>query len=274
MTLLCRVLEVSRSGYYQYVKSHDEPPSRFSDEVKETAKEVFESSDGSYGSRRMSKALRALSFNVGRYQARTLMSELGLEVNPSKRFKVTTDSKHKLSVADNHLNREFDVKEPNKVWGTDITYLWTNEGWLYLAIVIDLYSRKVVGWSMSKRMTTKLVKDALKMAVWQRRPGEGLLHHSDRGSQYASHEYQKELKRHGMICSMSRKGNCWDNSVVERFFRSLKGERTDKYIYVTRAAARAAVVDYIRFYNQQRLHSYLDYCSPNQYEQETLAMAA
>ncbi len=238
-------------------------------------KAIFESSKGTYGSRRMAKALRALGYRVGRYRARSLMRQLGLRVVPSKRFKVTTNSKHNYPVAPNLLDRQFEVAAPDRVWGTDITYLWTREGWLYLAVVIDLFSRKVVGWSLDKRMTTTLVIDALTMAVWRRRPCEGLLHHSDRGSQYASHAYQAELEKYGMVCSMSGKGDCWDNAVVERFFRSLKTERTNPCIYTTRQAAKHDVIDYIEmFYNSQRLHSYLGYQSPNDYEARALLKAA
>lgn len=276
MTVLCEVMGVSRSGFYRYLKQFDGPskPSGES-ELEADAKQIFESSGDTYGSRRMSKALRALGYNIGRYQARSLMRALGLRVIPTRRFKVTTNSRHDYPVAPNLLERQFEVERPDSVWGTDITYLWTQEGWLYLAVVIDLFSRKVVGWAIDNRMTTTLVSDALTMAVWRRRPSKGLLHHSDRGSQYASHAYQSELKKHGMICSMSGKGDCWDNAVVERFFRSLKTERTNHRVYATRAVARRDVVDYIEmFYNSQRLHSYLGYQSPNEYEAVVLAEAA
>lgn len=237
--------------------------------------EIFESSKKSYGSRRMARALKALGYPIGRYRTRSLMRQLGLRVVPSKRFKVTTDSKHDYPVAPNLLDRQFEVAVPDQVWCTDITYLWTRQGWLYLAVVIDLFSRKVVGWSLDKHMTTALVTGALTMAVWRRRPSEGLLHHSDRGSQYASHAYQAELKKHGMVCSMSGKGDCWDNAVVERFFRSLKTERTNHCIYTTSEAAKQDVIDYIEmFYNSQRLHSYLGYQSPNDYEAMALPQAA
>jgi transposase InsO family protein len=170
-------------------------------------------------------------------------------------------------VAANLLAREFDVDAPNRVWGSDITYLWTMEGWLYLAVVIDLYSRKVVGWSMSKRLRAQLVQDALVMALWRRGPKPGLVHHSDRGSQYACKAYQELLEQHGIRCSMSRKGDCWDNAVVERFFRSLKDERTDHELYRTRDEARRDVIDYIEmFFNSHRKHSYLGYLSPNEFE--------
>ncbi len=201
------------------------------------------------------------------------MRKLGLKAKPSKRFKITTDSNHSYPVAPNHLNRQFQVDRPDRVWASDITYLWTRQGWLYIAVILDLFSRKVVGWSISQRMTSELVKKALDMAVIHRQPSKGLLHHSDQGSQYASHTYQAELKKHGMVCSMSRKGNFWDNAVVERFFRSLKTERTNHQRYASREVARRDVVDYIlMFYNSQRLHSTLGYRSPTDYETKYLEL--
>ncbi|WP_448216494.1 IS3 family transposase [Endozoicomonas sp. 2B-B] len=172
------------------------------------------------------------------------------------------------------MNREFSVSAPDRVYVADISYLWTREGWVYLAAVVDLFSRKVVGWSMSNRMTTELPLEALRMAYWGRKPGDGVMHHSDRGSQYASLEYQNQLREYGMVCSMSRKGNCWDNSVMERFFGSLKRERTDHYIYDTRVEVEAHVIDYILFYNNNRLHSHLDYMSPVDFEKQKLKKAA
>lgn len=275
IALLCKVMGVSRSGYYHYL-SRDKPVDPGGCSERNTlAKSIFDGSGGTYGSRRLSKALKFLGCQVGRYAVRSLMRKLGLRVLPTKRFKVTTNSRHNYPVAPNHLDRQFNVNTPDRVWGTDITYLWTQEGWLYLAVVVDLHSRKVVGWSIEKHMTTKLVSDALTMAVWRRRPAKGLLHHSDRGSQYASHDYQAKLKEYGMICSMSGKGDCWDNAVVERFFRSLKTERTNHRIYVTREAARQDVISYIEmFYNSRRIHSYLGYLTPNDFEALTLAKVA
>ncbi|MFK0571201.1 IS3 family transposase [Endozoicomonas sp.] len=237
-------------------------------------KQIFESSRGSYGSRRMSKALRALGYDIGRYKADQMMKELGLVVRKARKFKVTTNSKHKYPVAENLLNREFTVSAPDKAWVVDITYLWTREGWVYLAAVVDLYSRKIVGWAMSHRMTTDLALDALRMAYWCRKPKQGLLHHSDRGSQYASHNYQNELKKYHMVCSMSRKGNCWDNAVMERFFGSLKREQTDHHNYSTRRKVIQDVNDYIMFYNNYRLHSYLGYCSPVDFESQNVKKEA
>ncbi len=275
VSVLCQVMGVSRSGFYRYLQYFERPRPNGDNELHENVKEIFESSNGTYGSRRMSRALRALGYNIGRYGARSLMRKWGLRVLPTKRFKLTTNSRYNYPVAENLLDRQFEVSAPDTVWGTDITYLWTQEGWLFLAVVIDLFSRKVVGWALNKQMPSELVIDALRMAVWRRRPSEGLLHHSDRGSQYASHDYQNELKKYAMVCSMSKKGDRWDNAVVERFFRSLKTERTNHRIYQTREAAKQDVIDYIEmFYNSHRLHSYLGYQSPNAYEAAALLKAA
>ena len=231
---------------------------------------------GAYGSRRTSKRLRSHGHDVGRYRSRSLMKKAGVSAKHRKKFRITTDSKHNLPVAPNLLNRNFQVDMPDTVWCSDITYLWTMEGWLYLAVIIDLYSRKVVGWAMSSSMKASLVTDALSMAYWRRKPGKGLIHHSDRGSQYAGSDYQKLLGIYGMICSMSRKGDCWDNAVAESFFHSLKTEWTADVIYRTRNDARGDVIQYIEmFYNSNRLHSYLEYKNPNDFEKNfILAKAA
>lgn len=202
------------------------------------------------------------------------MKEMGLKVKQSKRYRVTTNSRHNYPVAPNILNRQFEVREPDKVWTADITYVWTLEGWLYLAVVMDLFSRQIVGWAMDKRIKTQLVKDALAMAFFRRRPGPGLLHHSDRGSQYASYNYQAQLEQYKMIPSMSRKGNCWDNAPMERFFRSLKSERLIFRRFLTRDNANAEILDYITFYNSIRIHSCLGYLSPMEYERECFLEAA
>jgi len=231
---------------------------------------------GAYGSRRMSEELRSQGHDVGRYRARSLMKKAGVSVKRRKIFKKTTDSKHNLPVAPNLLDRNFQVGRPNAVWCSDISYLWTMEGWLYLAVVIDLYSRKVVGWAMSNRLKASLVIESLLMAYWRRKPAKGLVHHSDRGCQYAGHDYQKLLDTYGMTCSMSRKGNCWDNAVVESFFHNLKTEWTADIIYRNRDEARGDVLQYIEmFYNSHRLHSTLGYKNPNGFEKNiTLAKAA
>lgn len=266
ITVLCRVMQVSRSGFHAFLK-RQRCPARQPTTLTRDAREIFKQSRRSYGSRRLCDALRARGHRIGRYAVRHLMHRLRLEVARRPPFRVTTNSRHKLPVAANLLNRHFRVKEPNQVWGSDITYLRTDEGWLYLAVVMDLHSRKVVGWAMNHYMGTDLAIRALEMACQYRRPEAGLLHHSDRGVQYASRRYQAYLNEWGMVCSMSRKGDCWDNAVVERFFRSLKMERVSHQCYSTRKAARADVLDYITmFYNSRRLHSYLGNRSPNDYE--------
>ena len=232
-------------------------------------READKASDHTYGSRRMKKTLNDLGFPIGRSKARKLMKEANIQVRYRKKYKVTTNSNHKQPVYDNVLGRQFTVSQPDQAYVSDITYIWTLEGWLYLAVVIDLFSRKVVGWSMSSRMKAQLVTDALRMAIWQRKPKAGVIVHSDRGSQYASKAYRRLLKAHGFTGSMSRKGDCWDNAVVESFFGSLKQERIHWRHYQTRQEAQQDVLLYIvMFYNRYRLHSYLGYRSPQQYEAE------
>jgi transposase InsO family protein len=263
-------MEVSRSGYYQYLKTADQRKIDKDFELLSKVREIHKQSKGSYGSRRMSKRLRELGYDVGRYRARSLMRKANVSYRRRKKFKRTTDSKHNFPVAKNLLERDFTANAPNTVWCADISYLWTLEGWLYLAVVMDLYSRKIVGWALSSSLKTPLVKEALNMAYWQRKPEKGLIHHSDRGSQYASYDYQDLLNAYGMQCSMSRKGDCWDNAVVESFFRSLKTERTDDVVYRSREEAIRDVVDYIEmFYNSNRLHSYLGYKTPNEFERNS-----
>ena len=272
--LMCRVLGVKRNGYYGYQKrNRDRPDDPEHKDMLAWVKKIARLTDYSYGTRRMKEALNALSYLVSRSKARKLMKEAGVQVRYRKKHKVTTNSNHKQPVFDNLLKRDFDAKQPNQVYASDITYIWTQEGWLYLAVVIDLYSRKVVGWSMSSRMKAQLVCDAMEMAIWQRRPQAGLIHHSDRGSQYASKSFRKLLEKHGFKGSMSRKGDCWDNAVVESFFGSLKQERVHWRNYQTRHEAQQDILNYISmFYNPHRLHSYLGYKSPNQYEEEMIEM--
>jgi len=272
--LMCQVLGVKRSAYYYFRKHHEnKPKDPLHEEMLAEVKLIMVSSDDTYGSRRMKKAMNALSYPISRNKARKLMKEAGVQVRHKKKFKVTTNSNHKQPLFENLLAREFDVAEPDQVYASDITYIWTQEGWLYLAVVIDLYSRKVVGWSMSSRMTATLVCDALTMAIWQRRPKIGLIHHSDRGSQYASKAFKKLLKGHGIQGSMSRKGDCWDNAVVESFFGTLKQERVHWRHYQTRYAAQQDILNYITmFYNSWRMHSYLNYKSPNEFENQMVEL--
>lgn len=260
-------MEVSRSGYYRFLKRSHQQPVNKDFKLLSDARHIHQKSRGTYGSRRMVKSLRAAGYSVGRYKTRNLMKKAGLEAKTGKKFKRTTDSRHKLPVAPNLLNQQFQIDQPNSIWCGDLTYLWTLEGWLYLAVLIDLYSRKVVGWALDTQLKTTLALEALRMAYWRQKPANGLIHHSDRGVQYASHEYQQALKTFGMIPSMSRKGDCYDNAVVESFFHTLKNDQLGDQIHSTRLEARQAVIDYIEmFYNSQRLHSFLGYISPNDFE--------
>ncbi len=274
ISLQCRVLGVTRNGYYSYrVRKNNGPVEPKHQAMLDWVKDIANSSRYSYGSRRMKKALNALGYPVSRYKARKLMREAEVKARQRKKFTVTTNSNHKHPVFDNLLERQFDVAQTDRVYASDVTYIWTQEGWLYLAVVIDLCSRQVVGWSMSSRMKAQLVCDALKMAIWRRRPEAGLIHHSDRGSQYASKAFRRLLKAHGFRGSMSRKDDCWDNAVVESFFGSLKREQVQWQHYQTRHEAQQDILGYITmFYNTQRLHSHLDYMSPCDYEQKLLKM--
>lgn len=269
VNLLCRMLGVQRSVYYDW---RDQPgPVVPAEELalRRRMKALFKASRQSLGSRTLGRKLREEGFEIGRDRTRRLMKALNLKVKVKRKYKATTDSKHQLPVAENVLNRRFNPTGPNQAWGADISYLWTQEGWVYLAVVIDLYSRRVVGWAMDRRMKKALVIRALLMAINLRKPPPGLIHHSDRGSQYASHAYQKLLRQHGMIPSMSRKGNCWDNAPVERFFSSLKREWTGDRLYRTRQEAIADAREYVAvYYNAQRLHSTLGYKTPLDYEKD------
>lgn len=275
VTLLCRVMKVSRSGFYDYARRCRNPRINiYEEQLQRKVLEIFYFSKKSYGSRRILAELRSNGLNIGRYKVRSLMRKLNLKVRAPKRYRVTTDSKHSYRVAANILNRQFSVGKPNSVWTGDLTYIWTLEGWMYLAVVLDLFSRQVVGWAMDKRMDADLVLNALTTAYWRRKPEAGLLHHSDRGSQYACDAYQKLLHQFGMITSMSRKGDCWDNAPTERFFRSLKSERLKYCRFSTRAAARSEILDYITFYNAYRRHSTLGYLSPMQFERKYIHLVA
>ena len=216
--------------------------------------------------------LRARGFSASKERVERLMRKNGIRARHKRRFKATTDSKHALPVAGNLLNRNFMPSAPNQVWTADMTYIWTDEGWLYLAIVLDLFNREIVGWSLKPRMTADIVTDALTMAWFRRKPAPGVLHHSDRGSQYASRAFQQKLANYGMTCSMSRKGNCWDNAPSESWFNSLKNERVHGRRYATRAEATADIFEYIEvFYNRKRRHSTLGYRSPTQFMKDWIS---
>ena len=263
---ICELLDVGRSGYYASRKRLREPQKACP--VAARVEAAFAASGRSYGSRRIRAALANQGMAIGRYRVRTLMKRHGLRPVWRRKFVHTTDSRHDLPVAPNLLNRAFDPVGPNVAWAADLTYVRTRSGWLYLAAVLDLYSRKIVGWAMSGSMPAELVCRALQMAIGQRGVTPGLLVHSDRGSQYASELHRSLLERYGLQASMSRKGNCWDNSVMERFFLSLKMERVWLQDYANQAEAEKDIADYIvGFYNNTRLHSKLGYQSPNAYEQ-------
>jgi transposase InsO family protein len=228
---------------------------------------AYELGRGNYGAPRIHRELRAAGLHVSRKRVVRLMGELGLKARRKRRFKATTDSNHAMPVAENVLDRKFEVDAPNVAWVTDITYVWTSEGWLYLAAILDLFSRRVVGFAMSERIDRALVLQALTAAVGRRAPNAGLVHHSDRGSQYASNDYQAALDALGVVCSMSRKGNCWDNAVGESFFATVKTELVYQRRFATREEAREAIFEFIEvFYNRQRRHSSIGYLSPVDYE--------
>ena len=270
VSFACKFLKVSRSGFYQWRARSESDRARTQQNLVEEMRTIHQDRHmKNYGSPRMTRELQARGYEVSENTVARLMAEHGLKAASQKKFRVTTDSDHKHPVAENLLNREFEQSEPDRVWLSDITYVWTTEGWLYLACVMDVCTRKIVGWSMKKQMTADLVVGALAMALGQRTLEDGeLLHHSDRGSQYASQAFQKQLHDANISCSMSRKGNCWDNAPMESFFASLKKECVHQEQYQTRAEARASIFAYIQqFYNRVRRHSALGYLSPEQYEQ-------
>lgn len=270
---LCRLLGVSRSGFYAAQQRAKQPAQACLLTTRLHA--AFVASGRSYGSRRLHEALRQQGMSIGRYRVRTLMKRNGLRAVWKRKFIHTTDSRHDLPIADNLLKRQFDPAKVNQAWVADITYIRTRSGWLYLAAVMDLYSRKIVGWAMAPNMPAELVCAALRMAIAQRRPPTGLIVHTDRGSQYASEIYRTLLQQHGLRASMSRKGNCWDNAVMERFFLNLKMERVWQRDYANHAEAICDVADYIvGFYNNVRLHSKRGYLPPAVYEREMAAKQA
>ena len=279
---LCAALSVSTSGYRSWKRGGSPARKRLTDaQMLVLIRSIERQLKNAYGSPRMVRELRDRGFPAGKERVERLMRENGIWARHKRRFKATTDSKHALPVAPNRLDRNFQPAAPNQVWSADLTYIWTDEGWLYLAVVLDLFNREVVGWSIKPRMTADIVMDALSMAWFRRRPAPGLMHHSDRGSQYASGAFQARLHEYGMVCSMSRKGNCWDNAPTESFFNSLKNERVHGTRYDTRDEAIADVFDYIEpFYNRRRQHTTLGYVSPvkflenwvsTQHEQELAA---
>jgi putative transposase len=268
VAVLCDTLGVSRAGFYAWQKRPASTRQQRRDALLVEIRAIHSEVKERYGSPRVAEELARRGVPCCVNTVAKLMHDHDIHAKSARKFRPCTDSNHPLPVADNVLDRQFDPQGSNERWVTDITYIPTREGWLYLAVVEDLYSRRIVGWAMAKTMTSRLVVDALHLAVQRRLPGQGLLAHSDRGSQYASEHYQGLLAQHGIICSMSRRANCWDNAPMESFFASLKKELVHHEDFQTRAEARASIVEYIEmFYNPKRLHSSLGYVSPAEYEQ-------
>ncbi len=262
---LCRALDVSPSGYYAWCARPLSPRAQADRTLSHAIRVAHVTSRGRYGSPRVHRAVRAHGHVVGRNRVIRLMRAAGLRARPRRSFRVTTDSRHRFAVPANLVQRQFRPAAPNRVWAADITYLPTAEGWLYLAVILDLFSRRVIGWAVRPTLHTDLVSAALHLALGRRQPAPGLIHHSDRGVQYASDDYQRLLARQGIVPSMSRRGDCWDNAVVESFFSTLKHELNTHW--PTAAAATGALATYIDgFYNPVRLHSTLDYQPPNAFE--------
>jgi putative transposase len=267
VTWMCEALEVSASGYYAWASRPDSPTEEWRQELVGAIEEVHAQVKGRYGSPRMTAELKARGYECSENTVAGLMREHGIRAKAPRRFVRTTDSGHRLPVAANGLDRDFEPDGPNARWGADLTYIPTREGWLYLAVVEDLFSRMVVGWSMDGSMESRLVVDALEMAIRRRRPDAGLLAHSDRGSQYASEHYQRVLASEGIVCSMSEVGQCWDNAPVESFFGRMKCEIEPREVFATRDQARAELFEYLEvFYNRVRLHSSLGFLSPVEFE--------
>lgn len=263
----CRVLMVSTSGYYKWLRHQDGPGANPQGKLMEEIRRLYEKFNGIYGSPRIHEELKSLGYEVNHKCVERLMREMGLSARPPKRFVRTTDSDHDGPIAPDLLQQDFSAEGPDQKWVGDITYIATDEGWLYLATVMDLYSRKIVGWSFSDSLERSIAIDALKMAIANRRPKAGLIFHSDRGCQYASHDYRELMQCHGIQASMSRKGCCYDNAAAESFFHSLKVEEVHRHYYRTRDQAQRAIFRYIEaFYNPIRRHSTLGYVSPVQFE--------
>lgn len=272
LRLMCRLLSVSVSGYYDW---RERKPSRrdiTNQVLAKKIKAIFDEEKSRAGAVRIAKRLNNEGEPVSRNRVAKIMRSNGWRARAAKKFKATTNSSHQLPVAPNLLQQNFLAHQPNEKWVSDITYVWTEEGWLYLAVVMDLYSRKVVGWALSERMTKQLVIDALQMAIWSRKPTKGLVLHSDRGSQYCSYEYQQLLTQHGIVCSMSKRGDCYDNAAMESWNHSFKVEAIHGEKFVTRAIAKNHVFEYIEiYYNRKRLHSMIGYKSPELFEVKMVA---
>jgi transposase InsO family protein len=267
LRMMCRVLSVSRSGYYDWKRRPPSVRTQANEQLAEDVQKLFDQEKCRAGSPRITKGLQAQGKVINHKRIEKIMRAKGLRAKAAKKFKATTNSNHNLPVAPNLLLQDFSAERPDQKYVSDITYIWTEEGWLYLAVVMDLYSRLVVGWSMSDRMTKQLVCDALQMALWSRKKPNGVVVHSDRGSQYCSKEYQKLLNEHDLICSMSKRGDCYDNAAMESWNHSFKVEAIHGEKFLTRAEATNHVFEYIGlYYNRKRLHSRLGYLSPEAFE--------
>lgn len=264
---MCEVLGVSPSGYYDWEKREPSHQQKRKENIKREIERIFYENYEVYGSPRITKILKKMGFIITERTVSRYMNEMGLSAIPKRKFVVTTDSKHDNEIHPNILNREFNTDAPDKAWATDITYIWTSQGWLYLAVVMDLFSRKIVGWHMDEFLKKGLATTALERALMFRDPSEELLHHSDRGAQYTSNDYINLLTENEIQISMSRKGDCFDNACVESFFATLKKELVYRRRFKTREEAKIEIWKYIaRFYNERRIHSTLGYVSPNDYE--------
>ncbi|MEI3615038.1 IS3 family transposase [Pseudogracilibacillus sp. SO30301A] len=264
---MCEVLGVSTSGYYDWEKREPSDQQKRKENIMRHIEHIFYDNYESYGSPRITRALKKMGFNITERTVGRYMSEMGLRAIPEEKFVVTTDSKHDNKIYPNILDRDFNTEAPDESWATDITYIWTSQGWLYLAVVMDLFSRKIVGWHMDEFLNKELATTALERALMFREPSENLIHHSDRGVQYTSNDYIDLLTENDIQISMSRKGDCFDNACVESFFATLKKELVYRHRFKTREEAKIEIWKYIaRFYNERRMHSTLGYLSPNEYE--------
>ncbi len=267
---MCKVLEVSRSSYYKRINGDKGKRARENKGLLKEIRKIFSESKERYGSPRITAELRRLGISCNKKRVARLMNKYSIAAKIFRRYRNTTNSNHEREKSQNILDREFNRQKSNEVWTSDITYIRTSEGWLYLAAVIDIYSRKIIGWQLDKRMNSDLVEKALQNALMDRRIEKGIIFHSDQGIQYASESFRKLLRDNGFIQSMSRKGNCYDNAITETFFHTLKTELVHRTKYRTREEARRSIFEYIEiFYNRRRLHSAIGYCSPAEYEKLT-----